>query len=366
MDWLRRAHDATPDSGVSAGYSLRGRWLPSYPETTGYIMQTFLAHQDLFGGEDLLDRTRRMAIWEAEILGPDGGTPGSFGSNSQIAFNTGQVMLGWAEILKRRALLPSEDAEVIARAAELALDWLDDCIGDEGYFAKGVSRASTHGRHTHNMMTSWGMLALSQVLGRERQAARAISSVEYYMSCLDGFGWPNDAGISAAERTYPLTHAIGYTVQGLLECGLLAGRADMVERAAASLSSASALISKDGFLPGRIHAGWAGGANWTCLTGSAQFACAYGRAAIFLGRPEFWEIAERLTDFVSRTQIVQGDPNIRGGVRGSYPFSFKGYMRVTMPNWAAKFHLDALHILLANDHPSRAALAETKTARTVQ
>ena len=39
--WLCRAHDANRDGGVSYGYSIRGGWRPSYPETSGYIATTF-------------------------------------------------------------------------------------------------------------------------------------------------------------------------------------------------------------------------------------------------------------------------------------------------------------------------------------
>ena len=40
-EWLKRAHDCSADDGVSYGYSIRGGWLPSYRETSGYIATTF-------------------------------------------------------------------------------------------------------------------------------------------------------------------------------------------------------------------------------------------------------------------------------------------------------------------------------------
>ncbi len=47
IDWLCRAQDVRdgqPDAGgVSAGWSFEDGWLPSYPETTGYIIETMLA-----------------------------------------------------------------------------------------------------------------------------------------------------------------------------------------------------------------------------------------------------------------------------------------------------------------------------------
>ena len=45
IDWLCHAQDirkGEPDAGgVSAGWSFEDGWLPSYPETTGYIIETF-------------------------------------------------------------------------------------------------------------------------------------------------------------------------------------------------------------------------------------------------------------------------------------------------------------------------------------
>ena len=42
LGWLYRAQDATPDGGVSHSYELGRGWLPSYAETTGYIIPTLL------------------------------------------------------------------------------------------------------------------------------------------------------------------------------------------------------------------------------------------------------------------------------------------------------------------------------------
>jgi hypothetical protein len=53
IDWLCRAQDVRngqPDAGgVSAGWSFEDGWLPSYPETSGYIVETFLAASKALG-----------------------------------------------------------------------------------------------------------------------------------------------------------------------------------------------------------------------------------------------------------------------------------------------------------------------------
>ena len=44
LEWLCRAqdHSASTDGGVARSYSLLTGWASSYPETTGYIIPTFL------------------------------------------------------------------------------------------------------------------------------------------------------------------------------------------------------------------------------------------------------------------------------------------------------------------------------------
>src|ERR1700726_541193 len=53
IDWLCLAQDVRngmPDAGgVSAGWSFEDGWLPSYPETSGYIVETFIAAARVLG-----------------------------------------------------------------------------------------------------------------------------------------------------------------------------------------------------------------------------------------------------------------------------------------------------------------------------
>ena len=62
IDWLCRAQDirnAEGDAGgVSAGWSFEDGWLPSYPETSGYIVETFIAAAKVLARPQLIDRGR--------------------------------------------------------------------------------------------------------------------------------------------------------------------------------------------------------------------------------------------------------------------------------------------------------------------
>ena len=100
IDWLCRAQDVRQgkddEGGVSAGWSFEDGWLPGYPETTGYIIETFLAAADILQRPELVERARRMIDWELSIQLPDGAFPGHFGEtgSSPVIFNTGQIMHG--------------------------------------------------------------------------------------------------------------------------------------------------------------------------------------------------------------------------------------------------------------------------------
>lgn len=72
MDWMSVAQDrsASADGGVARSYDLLNGWETSYPETTGYIVPTFIDFGRRSGREDMLARARRMADWLVAISCP--------------------------------------------------------------------------------------------------------------------------------------------------------------------------------------------------------------------------------------------------------------------------------------------------------
>ena len=74
-----------------------GEWSGSYPETTGYIIPTFLAYAEAFDAPEARERALRMADWETSIQMEDGAVlSGALGTERGPAvFNTGQGLFGW-------------------------------------------------------------------------------------------------------------------------------------------------------------------------------------------------------------------------------------------------------------------------------
>ena len=77
LQWLALAQDQTGNGGVSAGFGRQG-WRPDYPETTGYIIPTFLDYFYLTGDSDLLNRARRMGDYEMRLQTKEGAIPGGY------------------------------------------------------------------------------------------------------------------------------------------------------------------------------------------------------------------------------------------------------------------------------------------------
>src|SRR5207253_2477317 len=100
-EWLCRAQDHGRDRGVSYGADFGTGFLPSYPETTGYIICTFLALARRSGNQDFVKRAIEMGTWEAEIQMDSGAVMGGMYDESTptpAVFNTGMVLLGWADL----------------------------------------------------------------------------------------------------------------------------------------------------------------------------------------------------------------------------------------------------------------------------
>ncbi len=95
--WLALAQDTPGDGGVSWGYSFRRGWVASYPETTGYLVPTFLALADDLQQPAWRERAERAVSFLLPLQLAAGGFPGRTVAENRTApsvFNTAQIMHG--------------------------------------------------------------------------------------------------------------------------------------------------------------------------------------------------------------------------------------------------------------------------------
>lgn len=348
--WLKRAQDAAADGGVSWGYCGRIRygsrlpvgWRSAYPETTGYIIETLIRYGNQYGDSDCLTRARRMADWETRIQLADGSIQGGRIDATPVAgstFVTGQVIFGWI------AAHQEFGDERYLNAARRAGDWLLGCLDAEGRFIAGYSHFCEPGPKAYEARTGWALALLGKATGEEKYLDAARRMSRFALSCRQPNGWFSSNDLDHHDR--PLTHTIGYVLEGVMETGLLVEEASFVQAVAESVDQIAPLVEDDGFLAGRWRQGWTPAVDWVCLTGSAQIALVGLRLNQVFGESSTRTVmSNRLLSFVSATQLSGGyDPGLLGGIHGSWPFS-GGYGQYCVLNWATKFYCDAMLLSL--------------------
>jgi hypothetical protein len=337
IDWLCRAQDVRDghaDAGsVSAGWSFEDGWLPGYPETTGYIIETFLSAAKVLNRPELVERAGRMIDWELSIQLPDGAFPGHFGEagSRPVIFNTGQIMHGM--IAGYSQLGRSDCLDAAVRAGR----WLVQIQDNDGCW-----RQYEHNQvpHVYNTRATWALLATGLLAAEASLIAAARRNLDWALIQQTRCGWfANNAFLT--ERP-PFTHTIAYAIRGLLESGVLLDEDRYLQAAVVAGQCMAKVQRKDGWLAGTYQDHWVTDAGYCCLTGLAQMGINWTRLAQITGDENFRAHARASLDYLKTTQKLDAkDPVVRGGIAGSLPI-WGDYSRFEYPNWAAKFFADAL------------------------
>ena len=341
--WLLRAQDATCDDGVSQGY-FPGRddtmtgWLASYPETTGYIIPSLLTFAALSNRKDVRQRALRMADWEISVQMPSGAVQGGTvcAPERQVAavFNTGMVLQGFSAAYRATGELR------FLESGRRAADFLVADIGNDGHFRSHGAFVVQHPIKTYNCLCGWALWQFAEDGEDDGYAKSALRVVEAAVGQQQPNGWFTNNCLADPEA--PLSHTIGYTLQGILEVGVLAGREDLITAAQRGVAPIIRRVSSAGFLAGCFFSDWEPATFSSCLTGNAQLAVVCYRLYEVTGRETYRQAANRLIDYLKGLQILVGpDPGVVGAIAGSFPLS-GNYMPLGYPNWATKYFLDGL------------------------
>jgi hypothetical protein len=337
MAWLCRAQDrsASADHGVARDFSLISGWAPSYPETTGYIVPTFLEEADRTGDASLSERGRRMLDWLMGIQFPNGAFQGGTVAHAPrvpVTFNTGQILIGLAIGARRFS-----DAKYLG-AMHRAAEWLVRTQDPDGCWRAHPTPLAEPGEKTYETHASWGLFEAERTAPGHGYGEAGVKQVKWALSWQHPNGWFDFSCLNQTQT--PLTHTIGYTLRGIIEAYRLTEEAELLHAAARTARGLIASVESDGRLPGRLDAQWRPVVNWVCLTGSVQIANSLLLLAEYTGDRTFLDAGRCINQFVRRTVILEGDPDILGGIRGSFPIS-GDYCRFEFISWGAKFFIDS-------------------------
>jgi SAM-dependent methyltransferase len=343
IEWLKRAQDATPDGGVSRGFGVgwvpyldsKG-WQPSYPETTGYIIPSFLDSATVLADDELRGRAVKMADWETAIQMTSGAVMGGTVDRppTPAIFNTGQVMLGWI-----RALDETGDAKY-RRSLDRAAAFLVSAQDADGAWRKANSKFASARTTTYNSRVGWALALCGTRLDNPQYVQAGRRNLDYTLGQQTANGWFLDNCLT--DSTAPLTHTIAYAMEGLLGGYDVLKDPRYLQGVVLAARHVMASIDQNGRLPGRLDKDWRGVVEWDCLTGSAQMAGVLFRLHEITREETYHAAGKRILGFVMSTQNGETrNPGLRGGIKGSFPFD-GDYGRFEVLNWATKFFVDAL------------------------
>jgi hypothetical protein len=340
VDWLCRAQDmsTTHDGGVAKNFSLKTGWSSSYPETTGYIVPTLVAHAKQSGNADYMDRAKRMLDWLVSIQFESGAfQAGSVGAKNlaPVTFNTGQILIGLACGV-------AEFGDAYRGAMRKAADWLVSTQAADGAWPHNQSPlVEFAGEKAYDTHVAWGLFEAARVDPDSPYGEAGLKNVRWALTTQTANGWFDKCSIK--NPATPATHTLGYALRGILEG--YGHSKDPVLLAAARKTADGMLgaLNLDGFLPGRLDRRWRPAAKWACLTGSVQNATNWMLMWRHTGEAKYLEAAFAANRYVRRTLVMDGDADVRGAVKGSFPVDGE-YDPWVYPNWAAKFMVDSCRL----------------------
>ncbi len=336
IEWLGRAQDnsASNDGGVARDFSLLAGWNSSYPETTGYIIPTLINYAKLKGDKTARLRAKRMLDWLVSIQFPDGGFQGSvIGAVPEIpvTFNTGQILLGLASGTE-------EFGDEYRGPMRHAAEWLVRTQDSDGCWRKHRSPFTDPTDKAYETHVSWGLFEAARLEPASGYAEAAIANIKWSLSLQTANGWFENCCLSEPEQ--PLTHTLGYVLRGVIEAYRFTKDESFMDACVKTADGLLTALRDDGSLPGRLDANWSATVSWSCLTGNLQLAACWFLLFKYTNETKYRDAAFAANKFVRRTIRLDGTPEIRGAVKGSFPVA-GDYCAYEYPNWASKFLIDS-------------------------
>ncbi len=330
--WLCRAQDSSPDDGVSEGYHLKYGWLPSYPETTGYIIETLCDYSEQSGDKSLKDRALRMTDWLVQIQSEDGSIPDSY-FKKKMVFDTGQVLFGFVRAFEETG--KSRYREAALRAGK----WLIDVQEPNGTWRKFAVGGIPHAYYAR---VAWSLARLHHLAGDDYYKENCRKNIEWVLSQQRKNGWFDHASFTREKHVRPYTHTIAYTIRGILESGIYLRRDDFIDAARKAMDGLLGVVPDSGAFYGSYDKNWQRASRCSCLTGNAQLAIIFFKLYQLTDNEQYLAAGRKINNYLlSKQEKRINNKNVFGAIAGSCPI-WGEYIHFMYPNWATKFFIDSL------------------------
>jgi hypothetical protein len=333
--WLLRAQEVQPDAGFGSFHLING-WSSSYPETSGYIIPTLLNFAVLNGDENIKARLKKSADWLIEIQKPSGGWQGGRvqENKTEIVFNTAQIIRGML------AMYQEFREEKYLKSAEKAGDWLCEIQHDGGYWKKFALMEKPR---VYDSYVDAPLLELWKTSKKEKYKIHALKNLDWIVDHKqEPNGWFEDCDNTVKRNAKPILHTISYTIDGLLDSGILLDDLKYIEAAILPANVLLEKFNKNHYLNGRFDRQW-NGSEYMLTTGCAQIAIIWLKLAQLKNDKNYFIAAQDMNNLLVYIQNRKGcdSKDTRGAMPGSFPV-WGRYEPFAFPNWACKYFCDSL------------------------
>jgi len=333
--WLVRSQQANTDGGMGS-FHLINKWSSSYPETTGYIIPTLLNFGRKYDNDEVTGSAMKAAKFLLKIQKKSGGWQGGRVAENkpEIVFNTGQAIRGMM------AAYNFSGEQKYLDAASAAGRWLSGIQNPEGYWKEF---ALMNQPRVYDTFVDAPLLELYGLTGEESLKNAAIRNLDWVVGekMLEN-GWFEDCDNTIRRNDKPILHTIAYTLDGLVDCGLMLADEKYIAAARKGAAQLREIFPERGYLHGRYDRNWHGSEHMIC-TGSAQISIVWLKFFRISGERVWYDAAGQMLDLLMTVQSrMRGEPvDTLGAIPGSFPL-WGRYEPFAFPNWATKFFADAL------------------------
>ena len=337
INWILKAQKITKSGGVSARYIpslFLGKWDGPYPETTGYIIRTFVEYMQSEEKlkEKLYEPTLNMGNWLLSLQNHEGWFPGGVIRDNKhkafpTVFNNGQIILGLNSLYKYTK------NENYMKAALRCAKWLISVQEEDGSWVK---YAYHNKARTYHSRVAWAIAEVGNLTGDQLLLRASQKFISWLVKNVKPNNlWPTKADF--IDDNVSVLHTLAYTIRGFMETSHIL---ELENCEKMSINMAAKLMKSFEIrrsLKGVLY-NWKPVCNYLCITGIFQTSIIFFRAYELSRDIRFANSGLKLLDLGKRYQVQSG-PNM-GGFPGSFP-TWGKYMPFSFPNWAVKFFLDA-------------------------
>lgn len=339
VDWLLQSQKKMDDDGIGS-YHLVNGWTSSYPETTGYIIPTLIEYAIFSGREKILQNVTDAANWLVKMQKLSGGWQGGKVAENkpEIVFNTAQIIRGLLSIYEL-----GKD-EIYLNAAFKAGKWLCSVQHPQGYWK---TNALMNQARVYDSYVDVPLIRLFNITENELFRDCAIRNLEWIIhEKQKNNGWFYDCDNTQKRNDKPIVHTIAYTIDGLLNSGLLLNEEKYIKSAQMSADTLLDIMMENNSLNGRYDEDW-NGSEYPMTTAYAQMAYIWLLFCKLTNDRRYWEAASMANSILlwSLRRPFREIPETKGALSGSMPLWGK-YEPFAFPNWATKYFIDSLMLEL--------------------